>query len=42
MSVKRGLQYLARSPTRKAVTPAALVAAGYPTAGVEDPETYAR
>ncbi len=42
MSVKRGLQYLARSPTRKAVTPAALVAAGYPTAGVEDPEAYAR
>lgn len=42
MSLKRGLQYLARSPTRKAVTPAALVAAGYPAAGAEDPETYAR
>ena len=42
MSLKRGLQSLARSPTRKAVTPAALVAAGYPAAGSEDPETYAR
>ena len=42
MSLKRGLQYLARSPTRKAVTPSALVAAGYPAAGTEGPETYAR
>lgn len=42
MSLRRGLQYLARSPTRKAVTPAALVAAGYPAAGAEAPETYAR
>lgn len=42
MSLKRGLRYLARAPTRKAVTPAALVAAGYPAAGGEDPETYAR
>ena len=42
MSLKRGLLYLARSPTRKAVTPAALAAAGYPAAGAEAPETYAR
>ena len=42
MNLRRGLQYLARSPTRKSVTPAALVAAGYPAAGAEDPETYAR
>ena len=39
MSLKRGLLYLARSPTRKAVTPAALAAAGYPAAGAEAPET---
>ena len=42
MSLRRGLQYLARSPTRKAVTEASLIAAGYPSAGSEDPETYAR
>ena len=42
MSLKRGLQYLARSPTRKAVTPAALVAAGYSSAGAGGPETYPR
>ena len=42
MSLRRGLQYLARSPTRKAVTEASLIAAGYPSAGSEEPETYAR
>ena len=42
MSLKRGLQYLARSPTRKTVTEASLIAAGYPSTGSEDPETYAR
>lgn len=42
MSLKKGLQYLARSPTRKAVTAAGLIAAGYPSGGSEDPETYAR
>ena len=42
MSLKRGLRYLVRAPTRKALAPAALVAAGYPAAGSEAPETYAR
>ena len=42
MSMSKGLRYLARAPTRKAVTAAGLVAAGYPSGGSEDPETYAR
>ena len=42
MSMSKGLRYLARSPTRKAVTAAGLIAAGYPSGGSEDPETYAR
>ncbi len=40
--MSKGLRYLARSPTRKAVTAAGLIAAGYPSGGSEDPETYAR
>ena len=39
MSLKRGLQSLARSPTRKAVTPAALVGARDPAAGSGGPGT---
>ena len=42
MSMSKGLRYLARAPTQKAVTAAGLVAAGYPSGGSEDPETYAR
>ena len=42
MSMSKGLRYLARSPTRKAVTAAGVIAAGYPSGGGEDPETYAR
>lgn len=42
MSMSKGLRYLARAPTRKTVTAAELVAAGYPSGGSEDPETYAR
>lgn len=42
MSMSKGLRYLARAPTRKAVTAAGLIAAGYPAGGSEDPETYAR
>lgn len=42
MSMSKGLRHLARSPTRKAVTAAGLIAAGYPSGGSEDPETYAR
>ena len=42
MSMSKGLRHLARSPTRKAVTSAGLIAAGYPSGGSEDPETYAR
>lgn len=42
MSMSNGLRSLARSPTRKAVTAAGLIAAGYPSGGSEDPETYAR
>ena len=42
MSMSKGLRHLARSPTRKAVTAAGLIAAGYPSGGGEDPETYAR
>ena len=42
MSMSKGLRHLARSPTRKAVTAAGVIAAGYPSGGGEDPETYAR
>ena len=42
MSMSKGLRYLARAPTRKAVTAAGVIAAGYPSGGAEDPETYAR
>lgn len=42
MSMSKGLRHLARSPTRKAVTAAGVIAAGYPSGGSEDPETYAR
>lgn len=42
MSMSKGLRHLARSPTRKAVTAAGVSAAGYPSGGGEDPETYAR
>lgn len=40
--MSKGLRHLARSPTRKAVTAAGVIAAGYPSGGGEDPETYAR
>lgn len=42
MSMSKGLRHLARSPTRKAVTAGGVIAAGYPSGGGEDPETYAR
>ncbi len=43
MSVSKGLRTVARSPSvRKAVTAEALVAAGYPAAGTETGETFAR
>ena len=43
MSVSKGLRAVARSPSvRKAVTAEALVAAGYPAAGTETGETFAR
>ena len=42
MSMSKGLRYLARAPTRKAMTAAGLIASGYPSGGSEDPETYAR
>ena len=40
--MSKGLRYLARAPTRKAMTAAGLIASGYPSGGSEDPETYAR
>ena len=42
MSMSKGLRHLARSPTLKALTAAGVIAAGYPSGGGEDPETYAR
>lgn len=43
MSIRRGLQYLARAPAQqKAVTEASLIAAGYPLGGAESPEYFAR
>lgn len=43
MSIRDGLRAVARSPSvRKAVTTSTLVAAGYPAAGTETGETFAR
>ncbi len=42
MSMSGGLRYLARSPTRKALTAADLITAGYPASGSEAPESFAR